>query len=204
MSLAYVGLVRLDLPSGPVTWSDGGSFLFDGLRYEAAHSAFGAIDSFSNITEGAQDEIPTLEFTVLPTSADAGVLLSASSNQGSRLRVWLAEYNIDTSQIATSEILFSGFMDFAALSGGPGSLRVDVECVAEAERLFSVNEGNDLSHTQHQAMFPNENGHAAATGLGRPVAWGVDAPPRARTGVGGGGGGGGGFGSNIFSQTRLL
>lgn len=58
--------------------------------------------------------------------------------------------------------------------------------VSAAERLFARNTGNGLSSAFQKSVWPGDTGHDNATGLGTPIAWGVEAPPSSGGGYSGG------------------
>lgn len=138
------------------------------------------------MSEGVGDTVPALQLTLLPTDTAAPAQISKPGHQTARVRFWIAEYDVDTGVIGSSEVMFDGQIDQTILTVGKGTKTLDVSIVSLAERLFEGNIGNTLNPTWHKSVWPGETGHDNATGLSKPVAWGVESP---RRGSGGGGGG---------------
>lgn len=178
----YIGLLKMELPTGDVRLCDGGFIVFDGETYTSKHATFGSVSSLSPMNEGVGDVIPALELELLPDgSADPGDL-GQPGFQRSRCRLWLGEYDVDTGLISgTPDLLFDGQLDQCTLKVDATERSLASTIVSTAERFFQRNAGNSLSDGYHQSVWPGEKGEANATGLSVPVAWGVEAPPRTTT-----------------------
>lgn len=177
--IAYAGLARIDLP-GSVTLrlTDGGAVRWGADTFTGRDATFGAIDSIDALAEGVGEEVPALELVLLPPTTTAAATLCAPAQQNSPATFWLAEIDRDTAEVTgTPEVLFSGFIDQSTLTVGRDRRQLSVSVVSMLERLLALNIGNSLSPTFHKSVWSGETGHDNATGLGRAVAWGVEAPP---------------------------
>lgn len=182
--VALTGLVQIDLPERTLRYCDGGFFEFGGEAFRSSDATFGTIGSLAAMSEGVGDVVPALQMTLLPADSAAASDLSKPGHQTSRVRFWIAEFDVEAGTIASSEVMFDGQIDQTILTVGKGQKELAVSVVSLAERLFEGNIGNTLNPTWHKSVWPGETGHDNATGLSKPVAWGVETP---RGGFGGGG-----------------
>lgn len=188
--IAMTGLLKIELPEHTIRFCDGGFFEFEGETYRSKDPIFGTIAAVQSLTEGVGDSVPALSITLLPPDATAAADLSKPGHQTSRVRFWLAEYDVSTNVISSADVQFDGQIDQSVLTVGKGKRELSVSVVSLAERLFEGNIGNTLNPTWHKSVWPGETGHDNATGLAVPVAWGVEGPRRSSAGGGGGDDGG--------------
>lgn len=202
MSVGITGLLKIELPSHTVLLSDGGVTTYAGDTYTAYDSVLGSLASISTIAEGVGQEIPALELQFSPPGVTAVTSLSVGAIQQSKVRLWVAEFDVDTGAVVgTPELRFIGFVDQPQVSFGFRQFTVTINAVPELEAMFFKDTGNGLSSTFHKALYPGELGHDNASGLSIPVAWGVASPPRGGTTFGGGFGASG-SGSGTFEFAR--
>jgi hypothetical protein len=196
------GLLKIELPGHTVLLTDGGTTVFAGETYTSYDEVVGSLAAVETIAEGIGDEVPALDLTFAPPSVAAVSALSSGAVQKSRVRLWLAEYDVSTGEvIGTPELRFIGFVDQPQTSFAYRQLTLQITAVPELEAMFFKDTGNGLSISFHKALYPGELGHENASGLSIPIAWGVESPPRASVSFGGGGGGGG-FGDNFGVNFR--
>jgi hypothetical protein len=189
----FVGLLKIDLPDRTVTLCDAGFITYDGDLYTGRDDILGTIASIDSMSEGANDEIPALDIAFNPPGPLAFTDLTSGALQRSQVRLWLAEYDIATNEVVgTPDLLFLGQLDQPSIRYSRTEYSISISCVSLAEWFFELDTGNGLSDTEHQSRYPGELGHANATGLQIPVAWGIASPPRGSGGYGGGGGWDGG------------
>ncbi len=196
-TVGLVGLCKIELPTATIRLTDGGFIQWGGELYVSKDNLFGTIASIDELSEGVEDEVPALEMSMIPSSTAAAADLSQPGFQRSRVRFWLAEFDRGTGLLdGTPDILFDGQIDQTSLRAGRDARELAMSIVSTAERLFEQNIGNSLSPSFHKSIWPGETGHDNATGLGKPVAWGVEAPPSTSSGYYGGylGSSGGGRG----------
>ena len=203
-AVALTGLVQIDLPERTLRYCDGGFFEFGGQTFRSSDPVFGTIGSLNAMSEGVGDSVPALQLTLLPANDAAAADVSKPGHQTARVRMWIAEYDIDTGVIGSSEVMFDGQIDQTVLTVGKGTKTLDVLVVSLAERLFEGNIGNTLNPTWHKSVWPGETGHDNATGLSRPVAWGVERPLGGGSGGNGGGGAGSGSGGGRFVPREAI
>ena len=200
MSNGITGLLKIELPDGDVLLSDGGVTVFGGDTYTTQDATLGSLASISTIAEGIGQEIPAVDFEFAPTSNVAVTALSSGAIQQSTVKLWVAEYDVDTGEVSgTPELRFIGFVDQPRTGFAFNQFTVGITAVPQLEAMFYKDTGNGLSSTFHKALYAGELGHDNASGLSIPVAWGVTAPPRGGTVFGGSyGGGGGAFGNEVL------
>lgn len=175
MSLALTGLVKIELPSATIRLCDGGRIVWGAEVFRARDPDFGMIAQVQSLGEGGGDELPPLQMTLATPSGAAAADFVVPAFQGSRVRFWLADFDVETGEVAGDpKLRFDGTLDQARLTFD-GAL--DITVIAGAARLFEMNIGNSQSPGFHKTVWSGETGHDNATGLGRSVAWGVTAPP---------------------------
>ena len=192
-------LMSVAFPAGTARWSDGGFFVFEGETYRSSDPVWGSIASVDAIAEGLGDELPSTGFSVFPAKDTPVATLDSDALQGSRVKVYIAEFDAPSGQITEAELYYDGRIDRSVLEIGKGLRSVQFEVGTMIERLLLRNSGNSLSAAWHKSIWPGETGHDQATGLKTPVAWGVAAPP----GGVAGGGSAGGFGGGIYQQQQV-
>lgn len=202
-SIAFTGLMKLELPAYgalpayDVLLCDGGFKVWasDGTpeTYRDRDPVFGAIGAVDSVSEGVGEEVPVFSMTLLPPGDTPPSRLSAPGYQQARTRFWIAEYDVATNAIiGTPDLQFEGQLDQTTLTFGRGQRLVEMTVGSAIMRLLERNIGNSLNPSWHKSIHPGETGHDNATGLGRGVAWGVEAPPGAAASFGGSFGGGAG------------
>ena len=200
MPFGIIGLCKIELPDSTIRLTDGGFILWDEEVFASKDPVFGTIASTDELSEGIDAEVPALDMAMIPAGTAAAADLSQPGFQRSRVRFWLGEYVRETGLLdGEPDLLFDGQIAQTSLSAGRSSRELAMTIVSTAERLFERNIGNSLSPSFHKSVWPGETGHDNATGLGAPVAWGVEAPPSTSGGYYGGGiygSGGGGRGAD--------
>jgi len=171
------GLLRVDLPGGVARLCDGAFFDFASERYLARDPVLGTIASINDLSEGLGNEIPALDITFNPPGPIAISVLSQAALQRRSIRLWLAEYEVETGLIVgTPELRFDGFVDQPAIRDNETEYSVSLVAVPWLEYFFDRDDGNTLSSSFHKSIFAGETGHDQATGLGVGVAWGAETP----------------------------
>jgi len=201
--VGLTGLLKIELPAGDVLLSDAGVTTWNSDTYTPNDPQLGRLAGIEPITEGAGQQIPSLDLTFSPDSFVAVTALSNGAIQRSKVRLWIAEYDLDTGAvIGTPDLEFTGFIDQPQVTFAQRELSVSVVAVPEVEYLFQRDNGNGLTSAFHKSLFAGELGHDNATGLQVSVAWGAKGPPSARGSSGGGSGRGSGGGSPMDYQER--
>lgn len=202
--IGLTGLCKIELPDATIRLTDGGFIVWGGETYRSKDDVFGTIASIDELTEGVSSEVPALDIVMFPANTAAAADLSQPGFQRSRVTFWLAEFDRETGWLdGEPDVLFDGQIDQTALSCGRDSRELTMTIVSTAERLFERNIGNSLTSAFHKSIWPGETGHDNAAGLGKPVAWGVEAPPSTSAGYYGGGGFGGG-GGGAFNRVNYV
>ena len=175
--LAFIGLMKIEFPAYTLRLCDGGFMHWGAETFTSADAVFGTIAGLDSLNEGVGDEVPVFELSLNPPSATAPATLSQPGYQTSRVRFWMAEYDVALGTLTgTPDLQYDGQIDQTILTFGRGQRDLAMTIVANTARLIERNIGNSLSGAWHKSIWPNETGHDNATGLGRQVAWGVDAP----------------------------
>lgn len=198
--ISLTGLVRIEMPGRTLRFCDGGFFEFGGEIYRSDDAVYGTIGQFETMSEGVGDIVPAIAMTLLPPDETAAVDVSTPGNQTARAVLTIAEYDVDTGVITSSETQFDGQVDQTLFTIGNGKKQLSVSIVSLAERLFSGNIGNTLNPSFHKSIHVGETGHDNATGLSTSVAWGVEKPVSGGGGYGGYGYGRGGGGGSIRNE----
>ena len=195
--IALTGLLRIELPDRTLRYCDGGFFKFNGETYRSFDDVFGTVGTVEAVKEGIGDIVPAVNMTLLIPDASGVADVSKPGNQKSRVVFTIAEYDVETGLIQSSNKQFDGQLDQTVFVISRDRKELGITVVSLAERLFEGNIGNTLNSTFHKSVWPGEKGHDNATGLTVDVAWGVESPRR-------NGGGGGGFRGVIEDMTRMI
>ncbi len=191
--IAFVGLIKIEFPGHTVRLCDGGFMEFDGETYRATDATFGSVAGVEGVSEGVGEEVPVFEMSMIPPGTTPAGTLSQPGYQTARARFWIGEYDVDAGTLTgTPDLQFDGQVDQTNLDYSNGRT-LALSIVSTAARLMERNIGNSLNPSWHKSIWPGETGHDNATGLGRNVAWGVEAPPTIYSGSAAGGGRGSPF-----------
>jgi hypothetical protein len=206
--IGIIGLLKIELPGANVRLCDGGFLDWpDDGEYRSKDPTFGTIGSVAELAEGMSESVPALDLVLLPASTAAAADLSQPGFQRSRVRFWIAEYAPDDGLlVGDPELQFDGMIDQTVLGEDRASRELAMTIVSRLERLFFRNRGNSLNPRFHKSIWPGETGHDQATGLGKSVAWGTEAPPVSvvrGSGPAFGGGFGGSRGGDFDAMPQL-
>lgn len=154
-----------------------GEVSFSGKTFVGVDDAYGVLGQVEAITDGVEDEAPSLQMALLPPTRSAAAALAQPSLQGRRVTFWQGVADLATgAPIGTPDVLFLGEVDVPNLRVGQGTLSVSLDVVSAFERFFEVREGVRLSDAFHQAAWPGELGLAFVTATQRQLPWGRDEP----------------------------
>jgi hypothetical protein len=183
----FCALVDMELPGGTVYLTGAVFIVWNGNTYTSADATLGKFSSIGAREEGAGGDIPAIDMEFLPPSSVAITSLTVGALQQARVVIRLAEYDpADNTVIGTPDLQFIGQIDQPKIRFRKGEYSIGFSVVSRAEWLFERDTGNGLSSSFHKALFSGETGHDNATGLGVPVAWGVEGPKRSTSGASGG------------------
>jgi hypothetical protein len=190
--IGLIGLVQIDLPDATIRLCEGGFMRWavdggDVATFYSHSPVFGTIASIDAVTEGVTEAVPALDLTLHVPSTAAPEDLSQPGFQRSRVRFWIGEYAPDDGiLVGEPELMFHGQIDQTVLGEDAGTFDLTMSIVSSLERLFLRNRGNSLNPRWHKSIWVGETGHDNATGLGVPVAWGIETPAGANGSAGGG------------------
>lgn len=173
------GALSIALPGYTLRLLDGsGAVVFNSATWVGEDANFGVLAALSAIDDGAGDQAPAINVTLLPPNSTAAATLAAAGMQGSLVSVYAGAINLDTGvPVPDPYLLFIGELDVPTLRSGPDGRSLEYEVVSISERLFSNDEGMRLSDAWHKSVWPGETGLANVTGIEQTVFWGQQAPP---------------------------
>ena len=190
--IALAGLLKIELPSRTLLFSESGFFNFNGETYRDEDDVFGTIGSFRSTSQAVGNTVQSVIVTLLPPDTTAAQDISVPGNQTSPVTLTIVEYDPNTGAILDSDIEYTGQVDQTVLTSGEQTKELTVSVASLMERAFQTNNGNYQSAASHKTIWPGETGHDDATGLVVDDAWGVESPAGniGATGAGGAGRGG--------------
>jgi len=161
--------IRFNAASGAVGWA--------GHTYNNTDAVYGTLTSISEIEDGIGDEAPSFSFTIAPPSAAAAAELSAPTNQGSPVYVWLVGIDPVTGLIIPDPyLLYFGAINQPQLNVDRGVFEVEIDCSSAFDLLLEEDEGARLSDAFHESNWPGEYGFVNVTGIERDIYWGLATP----------------------------
>jgi hypothetical protein len=195
--IVIAAVMLAELPGHTAYLSDGGMVVVDGNTYTSEDSVLGVPVGFESLNEGVGDEAPAAAITFNPPSGVASSTLNDPALANARIRISVVEIDEDDgTEVGDAEQVADFIIDNPSLKFENNARQLEFSCVSNAERLFLINQGNCLSPSFHEQIWPGEKGLANASGVARSVAWGAASAPRGSSSggvVGGGSGDGGGM-----------
>ena len=199
---SVTGFFEIDFPSGTRRMLLGsGEAAWGANTFRGYDSSFGSIVGGDSISEDVTAQAPNLSITVQVASTATKSEIAGAAVQLVPWRIWLAALTLDASNhlvaIADPELEFDGFIDQAVSEIDAGKDQITYSLISGFDYFFEDNEGQRLSDTFHESVWPGEQGLANVTGVTKKVYWGTLGPNSAG-GVGGGASAGssaGGLGS---------
>lgn len=193
------GSVQIDLPGYTLRLLDGSGFAtFDGGTFLGIDPTFGVLAAVSELSDGAGDEAPAINVTILPPNDTAAGTLAAAAMQGSKVTVKVGAMDMATGAvIGDPYLLFVGEIDVPFLESGAEGRTLEYEVVSVLERLFDDDEGARLVDGFHQSIWAGETGFFDVTGIEATIYWG-QTPPKGAISFSAGSGGSGNFGTRTF------
>jgi hypothetical protein len=193
-TIGLAGLLQWDRPEGTVRLIDGGTMPWGADQYRSKHPLVGRVTKFEALAMGVGDIAPGGRLTFDVPGDVAGSAVSHGALQGTRLRLWCAEYDPeDGSLIGEPKLELDAIVDVTWWR--PWSRKLEVDYVSRAQWLLMRDRNNVLSGEAHRRIYPTERGLDNMVAVPRTVAWGVAAPPRG-TSVSGGAAQGGSLGGD--------
>lgn len=175
--IAITILLKIELPGHTILACEGGEILFQGDKYTSADDVFGNVLEASGFASGEGDESPTASVTFGPPTASGAIQLSNPAFQGSPAVVWKVSYDVASNLPLINKVLFAGLVDYTIIDIAKSEREVLASFITEMARFLNTNKGNTLNGSFHQSVWAGELGLDNATGVGKPVAWGVQGPP---------------------------
>ena len=191
-------LIKIELPSGDVCYTEGGEVTFAGDTYTPRDATYGAITGFENFTSGGADSAPEYEIEWTPDSTAAAATLCDPANQGSLATCYIVTINRATGAVLTSKTVFTGLVDSAVLEIAYQTRLLKMTLSTQMDRFLNTNKGNRINAAFHESIYPGETGLAMTTGTTIPVPWGDKQQTRSS------GGGGVNYGNTGADAARNL
>ena len=192
-SVVMFGAVSIALPGGTVRLVDGaGSVTFGSATYVGRDSVYGVLGGLTEVSDGVDDEAPSITLTLLPPGNAAMAALAAPAAQGSQVLVYVGAVDpVTGSVIADPDLVFIGELDVPTQKVRQGDRALDITVISIFDRFLEQNEGTRLNSGFHQTRWTGELGLEFMSYVRDPAVWGADGPKAVRTpsiglGVGGG------------------
>lgn len=166
-------MVRVDLSSGAVGFTDGGFVVYDGLTYYGDHPTYGILSSVSPIADGTEATTTRIELSLLPRDDAAVLALSGYEEQGARVRWWEGVVGANGVLVGEPELKFDGEIDKPKFTVG-ASWGLTLECGTQAERQVEANADWRWNHPFHSLIWPSETGMIYVTKVRRKIYWRKD------------------------------
>lgn len=173
--------VRVELPSHTVNLLDGSgvaAFSVNGTSttFTGYDSVFGVIASVSKLTEAVTTESPSVQIMFVPPTASGLADIANPTFQLSPVYVWMGVIDGSTgSVVGIPELVFTGSLDTAKVSRSVGIRNIEMTAISGFDRLFIASEGDALTDTWHQNIYPGENGLTFNILATQDPQWGTDA-----------------------------
>lgn len=164
-------LVRIQLTTGPVCFTDAGFAVFNAETYFGKHPTHGVLSSIGSISDGSDAETTRVELVILPDDDASAATFGSPSNQGARVQWWEAVIDPGTGGLVGVPLLkFDGEIDKPRLSVGD-SWAITLECGTQAERQLEPNADWRLNDAFHRTIWPGETGMVHVSGVLRKIEW---------------------------------
>ncbi|MGI4880962.1 MAG: hypothetical protein ACRYG4_26165 [Janthinobacterium lividum] len=186
-SALLFGAVEVDLPGYTLRLLDGAATLvIGGNVFTASDPIYGAISALHDLADGAGDEAPSYSIDFLPPSDTAAATLASAAMQGSAVKFYLGAVDRVTGLVIPDpEVIVLAELDVPTLTWDATSRLLTWTVTSVFERFFDVEEGQRLSDSFHQYVWPGELGLQFVTGVTQPVYWGLAAPSVVAVSIGG-------------------
>lgn len=171
--------IALDLPDGSTLRLVMGSatIAFDGHTYYGSDEVFGALGAIEPFEDGIGDEVPRLDFSILPPTLAAAKYLCLPAMQDCEVEYFTGALDIETGLSAgTPDTVFAGEVRLSSRKMGANGQSVAIEAGGDMDRVRDVEEHIQLNGVFHKSC----PGFEAETLLdlhytsGRQSVWGTD------------------------------
>lgn len=175
-------LLRVDLDGHTARLTDGGTAVWDSATWRARDSVLGVPISFETPEEGVTTGLPAGTFVFIPPDSSSSADLNSPALAGRRVRCWLAELDVDTGEVVGNpEQLLDWIIDFPEIEVEEDGRTLYLNCISMLQWLMMRDQGNSLSPSFHERIFPGEKGLRNGAGVETTFAWGAPSPPRGTT-----------------------
>lgn len=181
--ITFAGFMKIDFPGGAVRLCDGGILDYASERYEAQHAVFGTIAEADEIEASFGDSAEDGTLTLAPNPDAALADWWRADLADCRVRVWTGEVDADGVTVSSATQAADLLVDTVErVQQERGGELLRFELIGRGDKLFLKNEGNVVSDTYHQYVWPGELGCANCTDLVGYRAWGAATPARSAGG----------------------
>jgi hypothetical protein len=168
------GCVEINLPGYDVLLLDGAAQLMIGSRkFVGRDQTYGVLDTLKGLGDGLGDKAPSVTMGLkVPLSTSLAALLDPAV-QGSAVTISFGAIDPWTGlAVSLPKTLLSGELDVPTVTWDANTRDLEYKITTDADRLFATEEGNRLSDSWHQGVWPGELGLAFVTDVETTVPWG--------------------------------
>ncbi len=173
--------LSLELPDGSVLRLVLGAatIAFDGHTYYGSDEIFGALGGIEPFEDGIGDEVPRLDFSILPPTLAAASYLCLPAMQGCEVAYYTGALDLETGLSAGSpDAVFIGEVTLSSRKMGANGQAVPIEAGGDVDRVRDQEEGIQLNGVFHKSCpgFEAETLLDLHWSSGRMSPWGTDTP----------------------------
>lgn len=175
-SLLTFVAVQISLPTGVIRLIDGsGTVSFSAGTFSGMDPIGGTLKSISTISESLATEAPRIQIGLYPPSTGAIADIAAVNAQGSPVMIWFGLVNPATGAvIGQPGLRFRGMTDVVRELASHVERYVEIDCGTVFDRMFLSAEAARWIDSEHQSIWPGEDGLAhTAKSLNFPQ-WGTE------------------------------
>jgi hypothetical protein len=175
-SLRTFVAVQISLPTGTIRLINGsGVVTFLGVTFGGKDPIGGTLKSLSSISESLATEAPRVQIGLYPPSVGAIADIAAVNAQGSPVMIWFGLVNpINGAVIGQPTLRFRGMTDVMREMATENERYVEIDCGTVFDRMFIGNEAARWIDSEHQAVWPGEDGCAHTAKAVNFPQWGTE------------------------------
>ncbi|HEY1750314.1 MAG TPA: hypothetical protein VGG29_03570 [Caulobacteraceae bacterium] len=170
--------VEIAYPTFTVRLLDGAGFLeLNGDTFVGLDATYGALVLPEAFADGISDQAPSLLFGIqAPTNAAAAALCDPTA-QGSVIKCWYwAADSVTGLVVGSPYLVWYGYLDAPTLVADKSSRLVKIDAESPFGPFLDSPDGNLLSNSDHQALWPGELGLQFVVDVQQVMPWGADSP----------------------------
>ena len=175
-SLTTFVAVQINLPAGTIRLIDGsGTVTFSAGTFAGTDPIGGTLKSLSSISESLATEAPRIQIGLYPPSTGAIADIAAVNAQGSAVMIWFGLVNpLNGAVIGQPVLRFRGMTDVVREFASGVERYVEIDCGTVFDRMFLAGEAARWIDSEHQAIWPGEDGVAHTAKAVNFPQWGTE------------------------------